>query len=101
MIDMKISEMEKKENEVVSVLDSSSYPYGLRIYLDPDSVKKLGLKDPQVGDKMSLVGIVEIMSVNAEVIKGDEKELSVGLQIKEMDLESGKKAVKAEDVLYK
>ena len=103
-MDMKLSEMEKKEGEINSVLEKPSYPYGLRIYLDPDSVKKLNLKDPQVGDKMMLEATVEVMSVNAEMVKGDVKELSVGLQIKEMVLESGeeeKAEVKAEDVIYK
>lgn len=100
MIDMKLSEMEKKESEVGSVLDKPSYPYGLRIYLDPESVKKLGLRDCQVGHKMVLEAVVEVVSVNAEMVKGDEKDVSVGLQILEMDLESEEEE-KAEDVIYK
>ena len=101
MIDMKLSEMEKKEGEVSSVIEKPSYPYGLRLYLDPESVKKLQLKDPQVGQKMMLEAVVEIVSVNAEVIKGDQKAVSVGLQINEMSVDSAKKEEKAEDVLYK
>lgn len=99
MIDMKVTESEKKDNAEVSALESSSYPYGLRIYLSPDDVKKLGLKDPQVGQKLVLEANCEILSVNAEIVKGDEKELSVSLQLKEMSFESEEKE-KAEDVIY-
>jgi len=100
MMDMKLSEMEKKEGEIKSVLEKPSYPYGLRIYLDPESVKKLGLKDPQVGEKMMLHAHVEVMSVNAEAVTGDAKQVYVGLQIVEMDLDSHEEE-KAEDVIYK
>lgn len=95
MIDMKLSEMDKKENEVTSVLEKPDYPYGLRLYLDPDSVKKLNLKEPKIGEKMMLMGIVEVVSINSE----DDK-ISVSLQIKEMDLKS-KSDKSAEEVLYK
>lgn len=98
MADMKISEIEKKENASPSVLDQPNYPYGLRIHIDPETYKKLGLKDCQVGDKLELEGYGVVMSVNAEEVKGDVKEYSVGIQI--TDLSVSKEEKSAESVIY-
>lgn len=100
MIDMKVSEADKKESaqEMESELNAPNYPYGLRIYIDDDSYKKLGLKDCQVGEKLSLSAICEVMSVSAENVKGDEKEISISLQLKEMELVQNNKS--DADVIY-
>lgn len=100
MIDMKISEMEKKDMSETSVLnDTSNYPYSLRIHLGPEEVAKLQLKDPQIGQKLKLDAMVEVVAVSTENTKGDESKLSVTIQIKEMDFESPEQG-KAEEVMY-
>jgi hypothetical protein len=100
MIDMKISEMEKKDMAEVSVLnDESNYPYNLKVYLEPEQVKKLGLKNPQIGQKMQLEAIVEIVSVASENYKGDVDQVSVSFQMKEMMFES-LDIEKSEEVMY-
>lgn len=100
MIDMKISEMEKKDMSETSVLnDTSNYPYSLRIYLGPEEVSKLQLKNPQIGQKMQLEAMVEVVAVSSENNKGDENKLSVTIQIKEMMFESAEEE-KAEEKLY-
>lgn len=107
MINLAMNEMEMKEQaEPKSVLyDVSKYPYGLKIQLDPETVKKLGMTEaPEVGEKMMIMGYVEVCSVYAEPSKGDEKSYSVGLQITDMELkeveepEVEEKSV--EDTLY-
>lgn len=100
MIDMKITEIEKKDMAETSVLnDSSNYPYSLRIYLGPEEVSKLQLKDPQIGQKMQLEAMVEVVAVSSENTKGDESKVSVTIQIKEMMFESPEEE-KAEEVMY-
>ena len=100
MIDMKISEMEKKDMAETSVLnDTANYPYSLRIYLNPEEVVKLQLKNPQIGQKLKLEAMVEVVAVSAENTKGDEDKLSVTIQIKEMMFESPEEG-KAEEVMY-
>lgn len=100
MIDMKISEQEKKDQAEVSVLDTSNYPYGLKINLDSKSMKKLNMPTPQVGQKMMIECEVEVTSVYADNIKGDEKEVSCCLQIVAMEIgeESGKNAPDANSI---
>lgn len=101
MIDMKISDMEKKEMSAPSVLnDTANYPYGLRIHLDPESFKKLGIEVPEVGEKFLLHATVEVMSVNAESYKGYEKKYSCGLQIMDMELEETEKENDAANAIY-
>ncbi len=100
MIDMKISEIEKKDMAETSVLnDSANYPYSLRIYLGPEEVSKLQLKNPQIGQKMQLEAMVEVVAVSSENTKGDESKVSVTIQIKEMMFESPDEE-KAEEKLY-
>jgi hypothetical protein len=100
MVDLRISEQEKKENSVESVLEKPNYPYGLRIHIDPETYEKLGLKDCQVGEKMNLSGVGVVMSVNAEEVSGDEKEYSISVQITDLQLEKEKKEKSAESIIY-
>lgn len=94
MKSMIISEKEKKENAVPSVLESPKYPWGLRINLDEETCKKLELKAPQVGDKMLVLAMAEVMSVSNEKRLDDQDHLSVGLQITEMEIKKGDKQEK-------
>lgn len=88
MIDMKITESEKKDASLLSVVDDRpNYPYGLEIRLDSETIKKLNLKDPQVGQKMMMEAMVEITSVSSTNFKGDEKKYTVNMQITQMELE--------------
>ena len=71
--------------------DEPAYPYGLRINLGADEIKKLMLgKDLQVGDEMILQGKVEVVGVNAGEMKDGKDDLRVELQITEMYLEDEK-----------
>lgn len=89
MIDMKITDKEKKEMSEVSVLkDAPSYPYGLCLCVDSETFKKLGIPVPSLGDKLKLDAIVEVTALNQDRYSGDKKGVNVSLQITEMELEA-------------
>lgn len=90
MKDMSISEKEKKDGSVKSVLENNpDYPYGLKITLEPDSYEKLGLKEPpDIGEKFMMLASVEVCSLYSDKSYGDKPRISMGLQIQAMDLRS-------------
>jgi len=101
MIDLKISEMEKKEEAMPeSVLDTSNYPYGLRINLDPKTMQKLNMGIPSVGQKMKLICEAEVISVYAENKRGDEREICSGLQITAMEVAKKEAEIPAAAAIY-
>jgi hypothetical protein len=100
--DMRISEREKKMNEIRSIIDDSpSYPHGLSIEVSAEVFEKLGLSEaPEVGKKMVLTGIVEVVRVHKESSSDDRPKYSMGLQIVQMDLGRHDEPMKAEEKLY-
>lgn len=74
--------------------DLPEYPYGLRLCLDNDTIKKLGVKVPNVGSKMKLMAMVEVCSTSSFNTKESGMMQTMDLQIVEMSLSSsGKKEV--------
>jgi hypothetical protein len=77
------------------------FPYGLRIDLDNDSLKKLGIESlPEVGKSMMLHARVVVNSVSENESSGQEKRKSVGLQITDMALGSEGEKRDAAQVIY-
>lgn len=80
---------------------SPAYPYGLRITLDKDSLKKMNInKMPEVGSFIDLCAKAKVVSLSEDEQFGDK---SVTLQIVEMDFESPeqeKKEINHSEVLY-
>jgi hypothetical protein len=100
MIDMKLTEEEKKDF-VNPAPRQPRYPHGLMISLNKEELEKLGIQDPpSVGEKMKLEATVEVVGVDVQGETGDQKELCCRLQIKEMDLKKEKKEENAETVIY-
>lgn len=67
---------------------STEYPYGLRICLTPDVMKKLDLpKLPEVGQMMGLHAVVEVVGVNIDKAYNGSREKRVELQITDMVLQ--------------
>jgi len=89
---MKLSEEDKKEETMPSVMDRPSYPYGLKIHLSEECVERLGMNEaPQVGSKFMMLAQVEVVDVH-QTEKGDDKKYySMGMQITDMDLQKVKK----------
>lgn len=62
------------------------YPYGLTIYLDDETLAKLGITDlPDVGTQMTLTATVEVTS-NSQRQTQDGKTVNMDLQITAMEL---------------
>lgn len=83
--------------------DGPSYPYGLSISLDDESLEKLevDVTDLAVGSTMVVVAKVKVSSVSSNQSDGGPSRQSVSLQITEMCLEpEGAKAGDAADALY-
>lgn len=104
MKDMKISKKEKEDNMKameVDVNDSPQYPYGLRLHLDKETFKKLGLKSvPNVGEIFMIEAKANVDSVHqSERANGDDY-ISIDLQITEMELEGKKKEKSMASALY-
>ena len=69
------------------------YPWGLRITLNDEALKKLGMdKLPGIDEKMVLHAIVEVTSVSENASQGKDGERhenrSVELQITDMELQT-------------
>jgi hypothetical protein len=63
-----------------------AYPYGLTITLDNDTLKKLAMGLPQVGDKFTLHAMVEAIAVSKDPSTIEDGK-RVELQITAMELE--------------
>ena len=101
MIDMKLTPVEKKKEMEVcgSVLNVPQYPWSLRLRLDCDQVEKLGCTDLDVGKKIKMTCMVEVVEKEKREVVEGQPNIAICLQICEMDLEKEKKSDK--DVLYK
>ena len=65
----------------------SEYPSGLNIYLNPETVKKLGITEaPKVGEEKMILAKVLCQSVSIDPNDDDTSELSISLQITEMEI---------------
>lgn len=64
------------------------YSYEHRITLDQDTLGKLGIDTPKVGDKYHVMGHAEVRSVSQNASPG-EKSTRVELQMKRMGLKKG------------
>lgn len=77
----------EKYDKPCSVSDGESYPYGLAISLDEESMEKLALKTlPKVGVKMLLTAEVNVESVEQRESTDGGSRRSMRLQITAMDL---------------
>jgi hypothetical protein len=82
-------------------IDTSEYPYGLKLHLDNDSLKKLGIeKLPEVGAVMTLTAKVEVADISSSEGQDGEVHRGVGLQITEMELSSSKEKKDIGEELY-
>jgi hypothetical protein len=97
-MELKDLKLPKKSKTELKTMDapcgsSETYPYGTRITFDGDLMTKFPtLEDAQVGDKVKLVGLAEIVMVRKIDRQGDKKkDYSVDLQIQQLGLDFGTK----------
>ena len=87
LIDMK-NTVKTKDSSLVSPVEQDEYPYGLRIQLDNDTLKKLGITElPPLDSEHKLVALVCVVGMNISESSGDgEPYRSLSLQIEQMAL---------------
>lgn len=96
---MKMSKKEKKDNmpKAVGSSDGPNYPYGLRLSLNDDSLKKLGIKSlPKVGAKMTVHAVGEVCAVSQHESENHE-DRHVEIQIHDLGVDGD--GPKMEDTL--
>jgi len=85
LVNMK-QEPDRKEETVP--YGDSAYPYGLRVCLNDEVLKKLGIPLPAVGQALLLTAQVEVVSARADKELNGDKEIGCDLQITDMSLEA-------------
>lgn len=99
MVSMKSS---KKKNEEMKLAEypKEQYPYGLKIYLDNDTLKKLGIQETlEIGTELILHAKVEVCSASMrETDQGSN--YSMDLQITDMELSSDNSMAKKAKTIY-
>jgi hypothetical protein len=91
LTDMK-NTVKTEDSSLVSPVERDEYPYGLRIRLDNDTLKKLGITElPAMDSEHKLVALVCVVSMSQHESQGeDEPYRSVELQIEQMALAPAK-----------
>ena len=95
MKDMKRPKPKKKDEDIITS-SHEPYPYGLRIDLQEEELKKLGLKatDFKISSNGMLAAEFEVTSISInESANADRKNESVTLQIQKLEIK-GKKPSK-------
>jgi len=89
------------ENEEGKTVERDDYPWGLRITLNNETLKKLGIALPKVGAEMLLCGKVKVLSTSTRE-DGEDSFSSVEMQITDIGLmdESAQPQKTAADTLY-
>ena len=101
MVSMKKSKEKLKEEKKPYDFPQDEYPYGLRICLDNESLKKLGVKNTfAVGTVLKLEAVVEVSSASMRETESGP-EFSMDLQITEMELEKENTNSDRANKLYK
>jgi hypothetical protein len=89
MVSLKREGKRKTDEDACSPVDASLYPWGTRISLDDEALRKMGLdlKSVRVGDGLRLRGDVQVLEIAMEQRqeKGERRRLE--LQITRMGLE--------------
>ena len=89
LIDMKRKIKEMEQPVEIKSSSKESYPYGLRVSLEKEELKKLGIKltDYNVGDKVDLLSNATITSISSNESEGHESN-RIGFELREMNLKS-------------
>lgn len=100
MKSMKLSKKAATEMSTPEKMDAPQYPWGLNLSLNDESMKKLAMKTlPEVGKKMMLMAVVEVVRVSENSTQ-DGKRQEMSIQITDMALESYAEKKDAASNLY-
>jgi hypothetical protein len=100
LISMELSAEEAKELTTPDPKDGPKYPYGLRLNLDDEALKKLGITElPAVDTRMQLTASVEVCTTSEYESQSGEQR-SIDLQITALALAPESNAADAPDRLF-
>lgn len=100
LVDMKRSAAEVKAEYDPKPSDAPAYPWGTRLSLGNEEMKKLGIKGLTAGQTLSLTAVVEVVGTSSHTeVDGDERH-SCELQITKMALGLPNKPDDLADKLY-
>lgn len=101
MVSMKMSPEESAEYAGSVMADKPIFPWGLRITLDDESLKKLNMAAlPAVDQTMIITCRVKVVEVSSTQVSEDDKKDCVGLQITDMELSADRSGETREQKLY-
>lgn len=88
LANLKLSDKQAKEyTGAIEPGDAPKYPYGLCLYLDSETLKKLGIEElPKVGSKLTIIAQADVISVGMSQQRDGDKESRAELQITDMSL---------------
>ncbi|WP_343684012.1 capsid staple protein [Asticcacaulis sp.] len=87
---MKLVSMKTGDHYAASLEMDNPYGYGLRLCLNPEQCKALGLTEPlKAGSKVNLTAVAVVMEATEEVDKpeGGETEARMSLQVTDLGLQ--------------
>lgn len=86
---MKVEAKKEMQTPMMMDMDGPEYPYGLRLDLNTEVLKKLEISEmPKVGSKLKIFAIVEVCAVSKSEHRNGEPCMNVGLQITDMALDA-------------
>lgn len=90
MVNMQLSAEKAKTADACcepAECDKPRYPYGLCLYLDTETLKKLGITDlPKVGTQLKVQALATVVSVGMNQHQDGDTEQRAELQITDMEL---------------
>lgn len=93
MVDMMLSPEERKEQygpPTMATDEQEKYPWGLRISLGNDELKKLGItKLPEAGQPFTIEAVGYVCDAGSSDTVDGGKRLNMCIQITDMELEEG------------
>lgn len=94
LVDLKRSKGDSEEKSVTLASPSSheKYPYGTELHLDHETMDKLGMKTPRVGDVHHVHAHAHVTSISENHRDGGKKERRVTLQLRKMSVQPHKAA---------
>lgn len=84
---MKLNKEEQKKRYEVTDIPEEKYPWGLRLSLETEDVKKLGLEGVNADDTVAIIAKCSVTDIHRSDGRGG-KRTSVTLQITDMEAET-------------
>ena len=101
MVSVKLTKKQAEGVVSPSKSETPEYPYGMRITLEDDLLKKLGIGTlPAVGKKGHIMANCYVANVSSNESEGGGKRRSLELQITDLGFEYDKPSGDAEKKLY-